>query len=86
MVLNETLGISVSTVGPDDALRGAFPSLAPKSAISGLTRYDWHTLQRKGVPSKLLYFPDEGHWVLKSQNSELWHKTIFEWLEGYLKK
>ena len=44
------------------------------------------TLQRKGVPSKLLYFPDEGHWVLKPQNSELWHKTIFEWLEGYLKK
>lgn len=44
------------------------------------------TLQRKGVPSKLLIFPDEGHWVLKPQNSELWHKTIFEWLEGYLKK
>ncbi len=44
------------------------------------------TLQRKGVPSRLLYFPDEGHWVLKPQNSELWHKTIFEWLEGYLKK
>ncbi len=43
------------------------------------------TLQRKGVPSKLLYFPDEGHWVLKPQNSELWHKTIFEWLADYLK-
>ena len=42
-------------------------------------------LQRKGVPSKLLYFPDEGHWVLKPQNSELWHKTIFEWLAEYLK-
>ncbi len=44
------------------------------------------TLQRKGVPSKLLYFPDEGHWVLKPQNSELWHKTVFEWLAEYLKK
>ena len=44
------------------------------------------TLQRKGIPSKLLSFPDEGHWVLKPQNSELWHRTIFEWLEGYLKK
>ncbi len=44
------------------------------------------TLQRRGVPSKLLYFPDEGHWVLKPANSELWHKTIFEWLESYLKK
>ena len=44
------------------------------------------TLQRKGVPSKLLYFPDEGHWVLKPQNSERWHTTVFEWLAGYLKK
>src|SRR5947209_20538538 len=43
------------------------------------------TLQRQGVPSKLLYFPDEGHWVLKPGNSELWHKTIFGWLSGYLK-
>jgi dipeptidyl aminopeptidase/acylaminoacyl peptidase len=43
-------------------------------------------LQRKGIPSKLLYFPDEGHWVLKPQNSELWHKTIFEWLAEYLGK
>jgi dipeptidyl aminopeptidase/acylaminoacyl peptidase len=42
-------------------------------------------LQRKGIPSKLLYFPDEGHWVLKPQNSELWHKTIFDWLKEYLK-
>jgi dipeptidyl aminopeptidase/acylaminoacyl peptidase len=42
-------------------------------------------LQRKGVPSKLLYFPDEGHWVLKPQNSELWHKTIFAWLKDYLR-
>ncbi|MFN0069189.1 MAG: prolyl oligopeptidase family serine peptidase [Limisphaerales bacterium] len=44
------------------------------------------TLQRRGVPSKLLYFPDEGHWVLKPQNSELWHKTIFDWLAEYLGK
>ena len=44
------------------------------------------TLQRKGIDSKLLYFPDEGHWVLKPQNSELWHKTVFGWLDGYLKK
>jgi dipeptidyl aminopeptidase/acylaminoacyl peptidase len=43
------------------------------------------TLQRRGVPSKMLYFPDEGHWVLKPQNSELWHKTVFEWLREYLR-
>ena len=43
-------------------------------------------LQRSGVPSKLLLFPDEGHWVLKPGNSELWHQTIFAWLAEYLKK
>lgn len=42
------------------------------------------TLQRKGIPSKFLYFPDEGHWVLKPQNSEFWHNTIFDWLKEYL--
>ena len=42
------------------------------------------TLQRRGVPSKFLYFPDEGHWILKPQNSELWHRTVFEWLAEYL--
>ncbi|MDP1580489.1 MAG: S9 family peptidase [Candidatus Didemnitutus sp.] len=42
-------------------------------------------LQRQGVPSKLLLFPDEGHWVNKPQNSELWHLTVFEWLADYLK-
>jgi dipeptidyl aminopeptidase/acylaminoacyl peptidase len=42
-------------------------------------------LQRKGIRSKLLMFPDEGHWVLKPQNSEFWHRTIFDWLADYLK-
>ena len=40
------------------------------------------TLQRKGVPSKRLYFPDEGHGVVKQQNSELWPATVFAWLGG----
>ena len=35
-------------------------------------------LQRQGVPSRLLLFPDEGHWVLKPGNSELWHQTVFD--------
>lgn len=42
-------------------------------------------LQRRGVPSKFLYFPDEGHWILKPQNSVLWHETVFQWLAEYLK-
>jgi dipeptidyl aminopeptidase/acylaminoacyl peptidase len=42
-------------------------------------------LQRRGVPSRLLYFPDEGHWVLKPQNSKLWHETVLGWLDRWLK-
>jgi dipeptidyl aminopeptidase/acylaminoacyl peptidase len=41
-------------------------------------------LQRRGVPSKLLYFPEQGHWVLKPQNSQLWYKTVLEWLDQHL--
>ena len=44
------------------------------------------TLQRLKVPSKMLYFPDEGHWVLKPQNSQLWYQTVGAWVDGYLKK
>jgi dipeptidyl aminopeptidase/acylaminoacyl peptidase len=43
------------------------------------------TLQRKGVPSKMLYFPDENHWILKPQNSQLWHQTVLGWLDQWLK-
>ena len=38
-------------------------------------------LQRKGIPSKFLYFPDENHWVLKPANSILWHDTVLDWLD-----
>jgi dipeptidyl aminopeptidase/acylaminoacyl peptidase len=41
-------------------------------------------LQLKGVPSKLLTFPDEGHWVLKPGNSRLWHATVMDWFHRYL--
>jgi dipeptidyl aminopeptidase/acylaminoacyl peptidase len=43
-------------------------------------------LQRRGVESRLLVFPDENHWVLKPENSVLWHRTVFEWLGSHLKK
>ncbi len=43
-------------------------------------------LQRRGIPSQFLYFPDENHWVLKPKNSILWHETILAWLERWLKK
>lgn len=42
-------------------------------------------LQRQGVPSKLVVFPDEGHWILKPQNSEFWYKTFLDWVDKYTK-
>ena len=41
------------------------------------------TLQVLKVPSKMLYFPDEGHWVLKPQNSRLWYKTVNDWVDQW---
>ncbi len=43
-------------------------------------------LQRKGVDSKLLVFPDENHWVLKPANSVMWHHNVKAWLDQHLKK
>jgi len=40
-------------------------------------------LQRQGVESRLLYFPDEGHWVLKPRNSQLWYHTVFDWIRSH---
>ncbi len=42
-------------------------------------------LQKMKVPSKMLYFPDEGHWVLKPQNSQLWYKTVNDWVDQWTK-
>lgn len=44
------------------------------------------TLQRMGVPSKMLYFPDEGHWILKPQNSQLWYQTVDDWVDQWTGK
>lgn len=40
-------------------------------------------LQRQGVPSRFVNFPDEGHWVLKPKNSQRWHQEVFDWLKKY---
>jgi len=45
----------------------------------------FNALQRQGVPSKLVVFPDEGHWVLKPQNAQFWYKTFLDWLATYVK-
>ena len=41
-------------------------------------------LQLRGVPSKLIVFPDEGHWIMKPQNSEFWYKNVLDWFGKYL--
>jgi len=46
----------------------------------------FNALQRRGIPGKLLYFPDENHWILKPQNSIFWHNTVLDWLDQWTKK
>lgn len=40
-------------------------------------------LQRRGIPSELLVFPDENHWILKPQNSVQWHNAVFDWMKRW---
>jgi len=42
-------------------------------------------LQRQGVPSRLLYFPDEGHWVLKPRNNAFYYGQFIDWMDTYVK-
>lgn len=44
----------------------------------------FNALQRQGVPSKFVNFPDEGHWVLKPANSKFWHESVFDWLKKHV--
>jgi dipeptidyl aminopeptidase/acylaminoacyl peptidase len=48
---------------------------------NGLAYYN--TLQARGVPSRLVWFPDENHWVLKPRNSRLWYHEVFGWLRAH---
>jgi len=47
-------------------------------------RHYFTALQRQDIPSRLLVFPDEGHWILKPRNAELWWGSVHEWLEQYI--
>jgi len=42
-------------------------------------------LRRHGVPARFVYFPDEGHWVLKPRNRRVWWNEVLGWLAKYLK-
>ncbi len=44
----------------------------------------YNTLKAKGVPTRLVFFPDENHWILKPQNSRLWYGEFFAWLKRFV--
>jgi len=44
----------------------------------------FHALQQLGVPSRLLIFPDENHWVLNHGNSLKWHYEVFKWFDEFI--
>jgi dipeptidyl aminopeptidase/acylaminoacyl peptidase len=46
----------------------------------------FNALQRMGVPSRLLYYPDENHWVLKPLNSIQWHEVVLDWIDQWTKE
>jgi len=48
----------------------------------GLAYYN--TLRQKSVPTRLVYFPDENHWILKPNNSLVWHREVFGWLDKFI--
>jgi dipeptidyl aminopeptidase/acylaminoacyl peptidase len=59
----------------------ARPEGLPHSGRAGIAAFT--ALQRRGIPSQFLTFPDENHWVLKPQNSVLWHDTVNAWLKRW---
>jgi dipeptidyl aminopeptidase/acylaminoacyl peptidase len=65
------------------------PTLVTAGELDYRVPYDqslqlYTTLQLGNVPSKLIMFPDEGHWILKPQNSEFWYNNVLDWLNKYL--
>ncbi len=67
---------------PTLVIHGALDYRVPDA--QGLMYYS--TLKSLNVPSRLVFFPDENHWILKPQNSRLWYKEYFAWLEKYVGK
>lgn len=66
------------------------PTLVTAGELDYRVPYDqslqlYTTLQLRNVPSKLIIFPDEGHWILKPQNSEFWYKNVLDWFGKHLK-
>ena len=66
---------------PTLVMHGLLDYRVPDS--QGLAYYN--TLKAKGVPARLVFFPDENHWILKPQNSRLWYNEFFAWLARFVK-
>ncbi|WP_435017374.1 S9 family peptidase [Tundrisphaera sp. TA3] len=67
---------------PTLVIHGALDFRVPEAQGFGM----FTTLQRRGVPSRLVYFPDEGHWILKPANRIVWWREVHAWMAQYLKK
>lgn len=65
---------------PTLVIHGALDFRVPDAQGLGM----FTALQRRGVPSRFLFFPDEGHWILKAQNRVVWWKEMHTWLAKYL--
>jgi dipeptidyl aminopeptidase/acylaminoacyl peptidase len=65
---------------PTLVIHGALDYRVPDS--QGLAYYN--TLKAKGVPARLVFFPDENHWILKPRNSKLWYDEFFAWLSRFV--
>jgi dipeptidyl aminopeptidase/acylaminoacyl peptidase len=66
---------------PTLVIHGALDFRVPDAQGLGI----FTSLQRQGVPSRYVWFPDEGHWIAKPQNRIVWWREVREWLEKYLK-
>jgi len=79
---NEPFDLIKNWKTPTLVVHGGLDFRIPDTAGMGT----FTALQRKGVASRFLYFPDENHWVQKPQNSKLWHDEVFAWIDRYTKR
>jgi dipeptidyl aminopeptidase/acylaminoacyl peptidase len=66
---------------PTLVIHGALDFRVPDAQGLGM----FTSLQRRGVPSRYVWFPDEGHWIAQAQNRVVWWNEVFAWLDKYLK-
>ena len=66
---------------PTLVIHGALDFRVPDAQGIGM----FTALQRRGVPSRLVWFPDEGHWIVKPANRIVWWREVHDWLAKYLK-